>query len=134
MQNQQAEIWMREALSNQTPKSLSKSELIRIKTEAMRRRVWFSTLSRSERAQIDLTIKCVWKIRSLLLTRVLFSIVRKLKGVLENRVARAIREVGFSLAEKISQIAKSWGNNSASEWVKDRGFMQYLTIMWMNAS
>ncbi|RLI40192.1 hypothetical protein DRO69_13240 [Candidatus Bathyarchaeota archaeon] len=125
---------MKEGLSNKASKRFSKSELIRIKIKAMRRKVWFRTLTRSERAQIDLTIRYVQKVRSLLLTKVLVSIVRKLKDVLESRVARAIREVGFSLAEKLSQIAKSWGNNSASRWVEDHGFTQYLTIMWMNAS
>jgi len=123
---------MREALFNQTPMSLSKDELIRMKTKAIRRRVWFRTLTMSERAQIDLTIKFVQKVRSLLLTRVLVSILKKLTDVFESRVARAIRNIGRGLAERISRIARSWGNKSAAEWTKDRGFTQYLTIMWMN--
>ena len=125
---------MREALSNQAPTPLSKSELIRIKTKAMRRRVWFRMLTMSERAQIDLTIKFVEKVRSLLLSRVLVSIMRKMMDAIEGRVVCAMRDVGCGLAEKISRIAGSWGNQSASEWVEDRGFTQYLTIMWMNIS
>jgi hypothetical protein len=113
---------------------LNKDELIKIKTKAMRRRVWFKTLTMSERAQIDLTIKFVQKVRSLLLSRVLVSIMRKLMDVIEGRVVCAMRDVGCGLAEKISRIARSWGNQSASEWMEDRGFTQYLTIMWMNIS
>lgn len=125
---------MKEALPNQAPTAISKNELIKIKTKAMRRRVWFRTLTMSERAQIDLTIKFVQKVRSLLLSRVLVSIMRKLMDVIEGRVVCAMRDVGCGLAEKISRIARSWGNQSASEWTEDRGFTQYLTIMWMNIS
>lgn len=132
MQNQQGEGSLREALSNQTLMRLSKSKLIRMKTKAMRRGVWFRILTRSERAQIDLTIRCVQKIRSLLLTKVLASIIRKMMDFFESKVVRAMKDIGHSLVEKISQIARSWGNKFASEWIENRGFIQYLTIMWMN--
>lgn len=125
---------MKEALPNQAQISLNKGELIKIKTKAMRRRVWFRTLTMSERAQIDLTIKFVHKVRSLLLSRVLVSLVRKLMDVIEGRVVCAMRDVGCGLVEKISRIARSWGNQSASKWMEDRGFTQYLTIMWINIS
>jgi len=125
---------MKEALPNQAQMPLNKGELIKIKTKAMRRRVWFRTLTMSERAQIDLTIKFVQKVRSLFLSRVLVSIMRKLMDVIEGRVVCAMRDVGCGLVEKISRIARSWGNQSASEWMEDRGFTQYLTIMWMNIS
>jgi hypothetical protein len=134
MQNQQGKDSMKEALPNQAQKPLNKDELMKIKTRAMRRRMWFRTLTISERAQINLTIKFVHKVRSVLLSRVLVSIVRKLMKVLEGRVACAMRNVGCGLVEKISRIARSWGNQSASEWMEDRGFTQYLTIMWMNIS
>ena len=124
---------MIEALSNQTLLPLNKNELIRIKTKAMRRRVWFKTLTKSERAQIDLTIKFVPKVRSPLLSRVLVSLMRKLKEVIESRIVRAMRKVGYGLAERISRIARSWGNKLASGWMEDRSFVRYLTIMWMNA-
>jgi len=123
---------MREVLSNQAQMPLSKSELIKIKTKAMRQRVWFRALTMSERAQIDLTIKFVQKVRSLFLTRVLVSIMRKLMSAIESRVVCAMRDIGCGLAERISRIARSWGNHSASEWMEDRGFIQYLTIMRIN--
>lgn len=134
MQNQQGEDSMKEALPNQAQMPLNKDELIKIKTKAMRRKVWFRTLTMSERAQIDLTIKFVQKVRSLLLSRVLVSIMKRLMDAIEGRVVCAMRDVGYGLAEKISRFAQSWGNQSASEWMEDRGFTQYLTIMWMNIS
>jgi hypothetical protein len=120
--------------SREAQMPLKKCELIRIKAKAMRRRVWFRTLTMSERAQIDLTIKFVQKVQSLLLTRVLGLIMKKLMNALESRVVCAMRDVGCGLAEKISRFAQSWGNQFASEWTEDQGFRQYLTIMWMNIS
>ena len=69
---------MREPLSRQTSIPLSREELIRIRAKAIRRGVWFRMLTKSERAQVDLTIRVVQKVRSFLLARVLASLVKKL--------------------------------------------------------
>ena len=111
---------------------LTKDELTKIKVRAIRRGVWFRVLSRVERASIDLTIKIVKKVRSLLLARVLASIVKKLLDAMESKVVRLMRKVGRSLAQKLSRIAQNWGNKSAAHWTADQGFTQYLTIMHMN--
>jgi len=111
---------------------LTKIELTKMKVRAIRRGLWFKVLSRTERASIDLTIKVVERVRSLLLAKVLGAIVRKLLDAMESRVARVIREVGSDLAEKLSRIAQSWGNKSAHHWTEDKSFMQYLAITYMN--
>jgi len=111
---------------------LTKIELTKMKVRAIRRGLWFKVLSRTERASIDLTIKVVERVRSLLLAKVLGAIVRKLLDAMESRVARVIREVGSDLAEKLSRIAQSWGNKSAHHWKEDKSFMQYLAITYMN--
>jgi len=111
---------------------LTKIELTKMKVRAIRRGLWFKVLSRTERASIDLTIKVVERVRSLLLAKVLGAIVRKLLDAMESRVARVIREVGSVLAEKLSRIAQSWGNKSAHHWKEDKSFMQYLAITYMN--
>ena len=118
--------------SERTSIPLTKDELTKIKVRAIRRGVWFRVLSRVERASIDLTIKIVKKVRSLLLARVLASIVKKLLDAMESKVARLMRKVGWSLAQKLSRIAQKWGNKSAAQWTTDQGFTQYLTIMHMN--
>jgi len=63
----------------------------------------------------------------------LSSILKKLEEAMESRVRRLMREIGGDLALKLGQIAQKWGNKSASGWVKDAGFKQYLTITYMNA-
>jgi hypothetical protein len=111
---------------------LGKSELVRIKARAMRRGVWFRVLNRGERAQIELTTRVVKRIRSFFLARVVSSIVEKLLDAMESRVTRLMREVGPALARKLSRTAQEWGNKSAHQWAEDPGFVQYLTVDYMN--
>jgi len=55
--------------------------------------------------------------------------MEKLLDAMESRVEQQMRSVGVPLAEKISRIAQKWGNRTAREWMRDAGFIQYLTIM-----
>jgi len=119
---------------NKTPFPLTRSMLANVRIRAMRRGIWFKVLNRLERAGIDLTLKVVEKVRSSVLTKMLTSIVEKLSKALESRVARTMREVGYSLAQQISLIAQEWGNKSAVKWKTDRGFVQYLAVTHMNTS
>jgi hypothetical protein len=100
----------------------------------MRRGVWNRALSRLEKAQVDLTLKVVKKVRSPLLARVLESIIEKLQSAMESRVLRIICSVGFPMARRLGEIAKGWGNESAEKWVHDRGFARFLAVMDLNMS
>jgi hypothetical protein len=113
--------------------SLCRADLIRARTRAVRRGVWFKVLSRVERAEVDLSIRLVGRVRSFLLARVLDSILGKLFEAMESRVSRLKRAVGLPLARKLSTIAQSWGCKSADGWTRDSGFIQFLTVGYMNA-
>jgi len=123
---------MIERASAHTSFSLEKNELAKIRTKAIRRGIWFRTLTKAERAQIELTMKIVKKIHSLFLAKVLGTIMRKLLDAMESKVARVIREVGRGLAEKLSRIAQRWGNKSAHHWKEDPSFVRYLAITYIN--
>ena len=111
---------------------LEKNELAEIRAKAMRRGVWFRVLSRGERAQMELTMRIVKRIRSFFLAKVLTNIVEKLLAAMESKVARLTREVGSALAQKLCGIAQSWGNKSALNWIDDPGFKRYLAVMYIN--
>jgi len=111
---------------------LIRSEIVRVKARAMRKGVWFRALTRVERACVDLAIKVVERVRSRLLQRVLSSVLNKLEEAMESQVRRLMREVGDNLVQNLSQIAQEWDNKSAVQWAKDSGFIQYLTITYMN--
>jgi len=112
--------------------TLMRSEIVKVKTRALRRGVWFRVLTKVERACLDLAIIVVERVRSRLLQRVLTSVLNKLEEAMESKVSRLMREVGDNLAQKLSQIAQDWGNRSAVQWTKDSGFVKYLTITYMN--
>ena len=113
---------------------LTRGEIIKVKTKALRRGVWFRALTKMDRACIDLAIIVVERVRSRLLLKVLFSLMKKLEEIMESHVYRLMREVGGSMAEKLSAIAQEWGNKSAHDWVRDPAFIQYLVITEMNLS
>jgi len=99
----------------------------------MRTRVWFRALPRIDRVLFDLTIKVARSVRSSILADRILTITRKLEALLESKLARAIRDIGFPLACKLSLLAQKWGNMDAKEWAKNAGFAQYLAITKINA-
>ena len=121
------------APQNSTFSFLDKTQLIKLKLKAIRSGVWFRALPRIDRVLFDLTIKVVrCGVRSTSLAKSILSITGKLEALLEGKLARAIREIGFPLACKLSLLAQKWGNQGAQEWAKDTEFAQYLAIMKLN--
>jgi hypothetical protein len=113
------------------PNFLEKATLIKLKLKAMRAGVWFRIL-RIDRVLIDLTIKVADTIRSPRLVRSILSITGKLEGLLESKLQRAVKEIGFPIAEKLSLLAQNWGNKAAEKWITDEGFAKYWAAMKLN--
>ena len=110
---------------------LNKSLLIRIKHKAIRLKVWYK-LNNIERTIIDLTIKCVNKIKSIKLKNVILKILNKIKEIFENDFLNKIYENGLKEIIKIIKIAYSWGNRNSLNWIKDKSFIFYLGIKKIN--
>ncbi len=105
---------------------------MKFKAKAMRAGLWFRSLPKIDRALIELTIKVKSTVRSVALANCLFAVMRKLEGLLVPRLSRAIREVGFPFAQKLSSIAHEWGNPSAKGWALDFSFMTFLAVIHIN--
>ena len=132
MQNRKGEdSKMKKAREMRTP--LSRNELVKVKTRALRKGVWYSVLTKVERACMDLVIKVVEMVRSRLLIKVLYSLLKKLEEAMESQIWRLMREIGSNVALKLSRIAQEWGHKSAAQWAKDKNFIKYLTVTHMNA-
>jgi hypothetical protein len=114
--------------------TLRRANLLRLKSKALRRGVWFKALSRIDRVLVDLTVNVVDGVHGFKLAKALWSVMKKLEDALENRVLRAVKEVGFDLARKLSLLAQSWGNRSAENWAYDRSFARFLAIIRINDS
>src|SRR5664279_2938726 len=103
--------------------------LAEAKKIALRHRVWFRLLNRVERGIIDLTVRYVDSIKSVMLAKVVTAIMDKLQCALESVVDRLVRTVGLPLARKISDIAVSLGNRLASMWADDFAFARFLVCL-----
>ena len=121
------------ALKRGSRKSLTRLQLIKLKHRAIRVGVWFRALSRIDRVLVTLTIRVAQNVRSCSLARNVLSVARKLERFREEKIARVVREIGFSSAIKLSIIAQDWGNKSGGKWGSDRNFAQYLAIMKLNS-
>jgi len=106
--------------------------LMKIKARALRHKIWFKTLSRAERAIIDLTVKCVERIRSRILTRVISKILDKILKTLKNSFLETADKVGRETVERLCRIAGRWGNRTASGWKHNRDFIRFLGVNAVN--
>ena len=113
-------------------KSLSRELLTRIKRKCLRRGAWFRSLSVTERGIINLTIKCVEKVRSRKLADTLVNIISKIADILESRFMKLVKRVGIPLAQEASRLAQSWGNKSARTWATDPSLARYLTVQQLS--
>jgi len=113
---------------------LSQWTLVLMRRKALRKRVWFTDLSRMERALVDLTVRCVERVRSSTLAAMLRSIVKRVAMALRSPVEQLTVEVGGFLARKFAALAASWGHSDALTWASDGEFARYLAIMHINAA
>jgi hypothetical protein len=112
---------------------LDKKHLVNLKTKAVRSGAWFKALQRIERVLFDLTIRVVDNIRSAKLAKSIFTITRKLEDAMKSNLKSRLRKIGLILAQKISLTAGRLGNISASGWVFDSSFADFLAVMYLNA-
>ena len=101
--------------------------LLKIKRKAIRLKAWYK-LNNIERETINLTIKCVNKVKSIKLKNIILKILNKIKEIFENDFLNKIYENGLKEIIKIIKIAYSWGNKNSLNWIKDKSFIFYLGI------
>ena len=106
---------------------------MKIKARAMRHRIWFKALPRAERAIIDLTIKCVERVRSPTLTMIVSSIVSRVLVILKSRFLEKVNKVGSTIAKEVCRIALGWGNVDAPSWKRDSDFIRSLGVNAVNS-
>lgn len=107
---------------------MTRDWLIHLKRKAVRKHVWYRVLPKIERSIVDLTIRCVDRIRSSKLALIISRIVCKLLKTLKSKVLMQITQAGCKLAGKLSRIAVSWGYKEASAWKLDKNFARYLGV------
>jgi hypothetical protein len=111
---------------------LSKTQLVKLRSKAMRTGFWFKKLLRIDRALIDLTIMVADTVHSTILAKNLSTILGKLNGLRASNFSDSFREIGLQLANKLSLLAQQWGNRNARSWPSDSNFANFLAMMHTN--
>jgi len=111
---------------------LDRESLAKLRLRAVRRGVWFRDLKVAERRLLDLTIGVVRRVRSFVLAGLISRIVEKLLFAVEGRVSRLMCTTGRGLAQRLGEIAQSWGHRSAAGWCEDLGFVRFLAVMHLS--
>ena len=111
---------------------IPRHDLLSLKTRALRLNVWFKTLSRTERAIIDLTVRCVERVKSRILEATIANIMDKILKALECLFSIKAERLGREIARQLGQIAEKWGNKTASKWKLDKSFIIFLGVSTMN--
>jgi len=110
----------------------TRQDLTKIKSRALRTRVWFRALSKVERAILDLTIKCVENVRSRVLEGTISTITNKIMRSLEDVFLEKAERIGQDIAEALCAIGERWGNKTSSAWKCDRCFIRFLGVNALN--
>jgi hypothetical protein len=105
---------------------------MKIKVRALRQKIWFKALSRVERGLIDLTIRCVERIRSHTLMKAVLAVVDKLLKTLDEEFLQKAERLGRKIVEKVSFVALNWGNRNALMWKWDLDFVRFLGVIVVN--
>jgi hypothetical protein len=125
---------VKEKIQDRAVSLIKKTSLVKLRQKAMRSGIWFKTLSRIDRVLVNLTIQVAnYNIKSSSLISRLLSVTSKMEVLLESRLSRVKREIGFPLANKFSKIAQSWGNINAKTWANENQFATYLAITKINS-
>jgi len=111
---------------------MTREGLCSLKKRAIRQRVWFGVLTKIERGIVDLTVKCVDRIRSDMLSLVIGRIVCKIANALKSRFLERVDAVGYNLVERISKIAVGWGYVEAMGWKRDLNLVRHLGVNAVN--
>lgn len=111
---------------------LTRQGLIKARVKAVRQKVWFKALSRVERNILDLTIRCVERVRSRILAKIISNILAKILKTLKPSFLEAAMRVGREIADEVCGVAEKWGNVSASRWKRDLDFVRFLGVTAVN--
>jgi len=77
---------------------------------------------------VNLTIYCVEKIESLILSSVLLNICKKIIDASKSILSLSLEEYGFERAVSVVKVAIGFGSVCAKSWLNDSSFSKFLTL------
>jgi len=106
---------------------ISQEYLRKVRSTAVRKRVWFRVLDRVERGIFNLTISYVEKVQSHVLAGVLVKILVKLRDGFKSVFIRHVEGYGYRKLRLVVEQAKGFGS-LAQGWLMDLGFAEWFAV------
>ena len=99
-----------------------------LRTKALRKGIWFQTLTHQERILAGLIRKHVKIVRNVVLATVIAKIVVKLINAIRNSFLDKIEKIGRPVAKIWSTSACAMGWNQAAKWIDDKEIVIWLGL------
>jgi len=103
-----------------------------LRTRALRKKVWFATLTNQERVLVGLLRRHVNEVKSGMLAMVVAKIIVKLMRAIRNGFWNKIERIGRPIAEAAARGASSIGWKGAAKWAEDVNIVRWYGLTYRN--
>ena len=103
-----------------------------LRTRALRKKVWFATLTNQERVIVGLLRKYVNVVKSGMLAMVVAKIIVKLMLAIKNVFWDRIERIGRSITESAGRGASSIGWKEGAKWAEDVNIVRWYGLTYRN--
>ena len=104
-----------------------------LRTRALRKNIWFATLTNQERVLVGLLRRYVNVVNSETLAMVVAKIIVKLMLAIRNTLWNKIERIGRSIAEAAGRGASSIGWKDAAKWAEDVNIVRWYGLTYRNS-
>jgi hypothetical protein len=102
--------------------------LMALRQRALRRGIWFQTLTLEDRVLANLIQRHVKIVKNTTLATVVARIMGKLLLGIKNNFLNRLETIGRPIANAVAMKAFSYGNKEAQDWVRDVNYIRYMGL------
>lgn len=104
--------------------------LTALRQRALRRGIWFQTLTLEDRILANLIQRHVKIVKNATLATVIARIMGKLLLAIKNYFLNRLDAIGRPIATAVALKAYSYGNKGALAWLQDVNYIRYMGLMF----
>jgi hypothetical protein len=107
---------------------ISSEYLKKVRSKALRKRVWYSNINELDRGILNLTIQLVEEVKSSTLGTAVTRILSSLRDAFKSDFVKYYEKNGYHQVKDLVEAAESFGSQVAEKWLLDHGFAWYLSV------
>lgn len=101
-----------------------------LRRKALRRGIWFQSLSLQDRILANLIQRHVKIVKNTTLATVIARIMGKLLAAIKNGFQDRLVKAGRPIAQAVAMKAYSYGNKQALDWIQDLNYVKYMGLTY----